>query len=78
MHDGSLVFNDAIAVTPSDTGTHNGVGFYIGGTGNIQVTTGAGNQVIFTALPVGAIINMRVQRIWATSTTATNIVLLKP
>lgn len=65
----------AAAVTPSDTAdlTDLTTALYVGGTGNIQVTMGSGQLVVFVALPVGWH-PIRVSRIWSTNTTATNIV----
>jgi hypothetical protein len=76
MHDGSLVANDAVAVTTSDTLNINGIGLYVGTAGNVQLTTGAGNVVIIPA-GAGALIPLRFSKVWATNTTATNMVALK-
>lgn len=68
---------DAAAVTPSDTVFVDFYGLFVGGAGNLVVTTGAGNDVTFTAVPAGAIIPLRVVKVKSTSTTATNIVGFK-
>jgi hypothetical protein len=65
----------AAAVTPSDTanlpaGT---TALYIGVTGNVQVTMMDGTVVIFSNFPVGWQ-PIRVIKVWATNTTATNLV----
>jgi hypothetical protein len=69
---------DAFAVTPSDSTAICCHGFYVGGTGNVKVTTAKGTAVTFTAVPVGAIIRLSCSLIWATGTTATNIVAFGP
>jgi hypothetical protein len=67
-------YGDAAAVSPSDTAAVDFYGLYVGGAGNVAVTTGAGNDVLFTAPPVGAIIPLRIIRVKATGTTATALV----
>lgn len=75
----------AAAVTPSDTanipspsgpdGKSEGCVLYVGGTGNLRVITAGGNDVTFNAVPVG-FFPVQVIRVFATSTTATNIIAL--
>jgi hypothetical protein len=65
----------AIVVVPSNsadlpTAT---TAIFIGGSGNLRVTMLGGELVTFTGLPVGWH-PIRVTRVWAASTTATNIV----
>lgn len=75
----------AAAVTPSDTanipsvsgGTNDeGCILYIGGTGNVKVRTIGGDDVVFAAVPAGTTLQVRVLRVFATGTAATNIVAL--
>jgi hypothetical protein len=75
----------AAAVTPSDTvnipsvsgGTNDeGCILYIGGTGNVKVLTIGGDEVVFAGVPVGTTLQVRVVRVFATGTAATNIVAL--
>lgn len=74
----------AAAVTPSDTadipavtgGTNNGCVLYVGGAGNLKVLTVGGDEVTLTAVPVGTFVPVQVLRVFATGTTATNIVAL--
>ncbi len=75
----------AAAVTPSNTdnipsvsGGENKQGciLYIGGAGNLKVLTIGGDEVTFQAVPVGTTLQVRVLRVFATGTTATNIVAL--
>jgi hypothetical protein len=70
----------AIAVTTSDSVDLAVVAraLYIGVTGDVQVTLADmddGTSVIFKAHPVGYMLT-QVKRVWAASTTATNIVAL--
>jgi hypothetical protein len=66
---------DAAAVTPSDS-----VNFatpsvvWVGTTGNVKVTTSQGTDIVFTAVPGGAVLPLQVLRVWANGTTATNLV----
>lgn len=79
-----LQANRAAAVTPSDTvnipsingGTNDGAVLYIGGDGNLKVTTAGGDVVTFVGLLAGTFVPVQVLRVWSTDTTATNIVAL--
>jgi hypothetical protein len=65
----------ATAITPSDTvdlATPSVV--YVGGLGNVQVTTAQGDQVVFLGLLAGQVIPVQVIRVWSTSTTATSLI----
>lgn len=71
---------NAFAVTPNNS-TDLAVSsraIYVGGAGNMQVSmVGDGaNTVIFTAIPAGSYLPLRVARVWAGNTTATSIVAL--
>lgn len=66
---------DAAAVTTSDTvnlATPSVI--WVGGAGNVKVTTAQGSDVTFTGVLAGAILPVQVLRVWATGTTATNMV----
>jgi hypothetical protein len=67
----------ARAVTPSDSVnlTYPSVVF-VGGAGNIQVTTAQGDQVTFTGAQSGQVLPVQVIRVWSTGTTATSIVAI--
>lgn len=67
---------DAVAITPSDTAFVDLIGVYVGGTGDLVVTTASGD-VTFSTVPAGARIDLRITKVKSTSTTATNIVGLK-
>jgi hypothetical protein len=49
---------------------------YIGGTGNINVVTVSGETVLFSALPVGTVLPIRIKQLLSTNTTATLVVAL--
>ena len=76
----------AASVTPSDTteiptvgggdGVNNGCVLYVGVTGDVKVKTVAGNDVVFTGVPAGSFMPIQVDQVFATGTTATNIVAL--
>lgn len=64
----------AAAVTPSDTAGTYAAALYVGGAGNLKVTTVEGDAVTFSSVPAGTIIPLQVKLVWSTGTTATNIV----
>lgn len=47
---------------------------YVGGTGNVKVTTVDGDVVTFNSVPAGTKLPVWVKRVWSTGTTATNMV----
>jgi len=83
----SVIDNLNLALTPSSAGgaaddyvIYNapsaGCVLYIGVTGDVKVKTIAGNDVVFTAVPAGSFMPVQVKQVFATGTTATNIVAL--
>jgi hypothetical protein len=69
--------DNAAVVVPSDTTILPPFQqLYIGGAGNVAVTTVNGNVVTFTAPPVGSIIPIRGTKVLATNTTATLIIAM--
>jgi len=75
----------AAAVTPSNTADIPYVGggdinwpcvLFIGGAGNLRVLTAGGDDVTFTGVLAGSFLPVQVKRVFATGTTATNIVAL--
>ena len=75
----------AAAVTTSDTVNIPYVGggdikwacvLYVGGAGNLRVLTDGEDDVTFFNVAAGSFIPVQVKRVFATSTTATNIVAL--
>ena len=79
-----LQANRAVAVTPSNTANisdsteaaKSGVVLYIGTGGNLKVLTSGGDEVTFTNIQDGSFLPVQVLRVFATGTTATNIVAL--
>lgn len=70
---------NASAVTPHDTNALANVtkGLYVGVTGNITCRlVDDSADVVFTAVPAGAVLPIRVAYVRATGTTASNIVAL--
>jgi|TARA_R100001460_G_C3535280_1_gene173930 hypothetical protein len=78
----------ASAVTPSDTvnipsvstdpgaNRNNGCVLFVGGAGNIKVTTVGGDEVTFNGISSGTFIPVQVTKVHSTGTSATNIVAL--
>lgn len=65
---------DAAAVSPSDTVDLPQFSvIYVGGAGNVKVTTAQGTAVTFTGVNAGTVIPVRVRRVWSTGTTATSM-----
>lgn len=68
----------AIAITPSDTVNFvASKGIYVGTTGDLKVDMAYGATVTFKALQGGAIHPLSVKRIYATGTTAKDILVVK-
>lgn len=68
---------DAAAITKSDsTNLAYPSVVYVGGTGNVKVTTAQGSTVTFVGVPAGAVIPVQVIRVWSTDTTATSMVAI--
>ena len=69
---------NAVAITPSDTDDLAATCryLYIGVSGDVKVNmSGTGTGIVFKAVPVG-LLRIRASRVYATGTTATNIVAL--
>ena len=74
----------AASVTPSDTvnipsvsgGTNNGCVLYVGTAGNLRVQTVGGDDVTFNNINTGAFIPVQIVKVYATGTTASNILAL--
>ena len=66
---------NAFAVTPHNTNELSNItrGLYIGGGGDVKVTTVAGSTVTFSAVPAGVILPVCAKIVFATGTTATLI-----
>jgi hypothetical protein len=67
----------AADVTPNDSESIETTrAIYVGGAGAIKATMQDGSVATFTAVPVGTVLKIRATLIWATDTTATNIIAL--
>jgi len=65
------------AITPhATTVIPRTTGIYVGGVGDVEVVTADGDTVIFVGCPVGLILPIRVTRVLAANTTATNLVAM--
>jgi hypothetical protein len=75
---GDIPGEDAVAVTPSDSVNLTGAprALYIGTFGDVSLVTASGNTVVFVGVQSGSILPVRVQRVNATGTAATNIVAI--
>lgn len=68
--------SNAAAVTTSDTAdlTYASKRLWVGGPGAVKVNTVGGATVVYAAVPAGTYLKVRATRVYATGTTATNIV----
>jgi len=69
---------NAVLITPSDSVDLTSVSraVYVGTTGNMKVTMQDSGTVLFTGIPAGTTLPVRVTRIWSTTTTASTILAL--
>lgn len=67
---------NAGAITPNDSTDlfRPTRGLYVGASGDVKVTFVGGSQATFVGLAPGVIHPFAVERVWATGTTATNII----
>jgi hypothetical protein len=67
---------DAFTISKSDSAnlTFSTRAIYVGGAGNVAITTVKGTNVTFANVPAGAILPVRAQKVLDTGTTATLIV----
>ena len=61
-------------ITTSDTVPNVWSYVYVGGAGNVKITTENGDVVTYNSVPGGSFLWVRTSLIWATGTTATNMV----
>ena len=81
VNDTTIELKEAIfAASPKNYviygGVQEGAVFYVGGTGNVKITTAAGDDVTFTSLPTGSFVPVQTIKIFSTGTTATNMIAL--
>ena len=55
---------------------NNGCVLYVGNTGNLRVLTSSGADLTFVGIPAGSFVPVQVKRVFATDTTATDIIAL--
>ena len=69
---------NAVLVSPSDSEDLATVtrAVYVGGAGDMKVTMQDSGTVLFSGIPAGTTLPIRVSRIWATTTDATLIIAL--
>ncbi len=66
---------NAFEVTPSDTDDFAGISvLYVGVGGHVKVETRAGNDITFYNMNNGQFVPVQVRKVYATGTTATNLV----
>lgn len=65
---------DAASVTTSDSVTFNPSVLFCGSGGIVRVTTAQGTDITFNSVQPGAILPVQVIRVFATTTTAINMV----
>jgi len=70
---------DAIAVTPDDSTDLSFLprAIYVGGAGDLTVEMKSGNSVKFSAVPVGTLLPIRVNKVKTTGTSATLILAIE-
>ncbi|MBP1851261.1 spike base protein, RCAP_Rcc01079 family [Rhizobium halophytocola] len=70
---GPASFGFAIVPQDDDTLSEATRGLYVGQGGDLAVTTIAGADITFKAVPAGSILPVRVQKVFSTGTTAGDI-----
>ena len=65
------------AVTKSDSTRLQAGILYIGGAGNVNVRTALGIDLVFVGVPAGTFLPIVVDMVYSTSTTASNILILR-
>lgn len=73
---GSEPAGHAFAVTPNDSAELSYItrALYVGGAGSVAVVTAQGDAVTFVGVTAGSVLPVRVRKVNATGTSATNIV----
>lgn len=76
----AAVASNAAAITPADGADLPNAalkGIWVGGAGNVRVDmVGSGTSIIFNGVPAGTLLRIRAKRVYATNTTATNMIAL--
>lgn len=72
----SITYEDAVAVTPSNSTDDPAgpfAGFYTGSGGDISVVTARGSTVTFASTPAGVVMTCAIKRVRTTGTAATGV-----
>lgn len=66
---------NGFSVTPNDGAdlAQTTRAIWVGGAGNIKITTRGGDAITLVGVPAGTMLPIRASRIWSTGTTATSI-----
>jgi len=72
----TIVPSDTVNIADVSGGSNNGCVLYVGTAGNLRVLTVGGDDVTFVGINTGAFIPVQVLRVFATGTTAGNIIAL--
>lgn len=65
-------------ITPADSDmTNEARGIYVGGGGDVKVTTSSGDVVTFKGVPGGTLLPVIAIRVWSTGTTADSLVAIR-
>lgn len=79
--DGSidLCSGDVLAVTKADSGSDFALcrSLYVGTGGNVQVLTEKGQTILFKNVPDGGVLHVRCTRVFATNSTAADILAMR-
>ncbi len=72
----NVTTSDSQEIPSVSGGENNGCVLYVGTGGNVRVTTVGYDDVVFSNVPSGSFIPVQVLKVWATNTTALNIIAL--
>jgi len=70
-------WTDYAAVTPHDSNANVWEALFVGSAGTLKVTRPGGTTVTFGNVPAGTLLRIQTIVVWATGTSATNIVGMK-
>jgi len=72
----SIPMHAATALQSDTVDLKNPVMVYVGGDGNVKITTQGGEPATFVGLSAGDFLPVSAVRIWSTGTTATNLMMV--